>query len=107
MIGTNCEACSSSEYPRASALSMPNNESASTVAAWNTPMKPGLEGRLTPRPMKAMTQRAAAMGRSRRAAWKHVHTDPTMTTQMATDHIAVGTRRLGRRMLWSPSLMVS
>ena len=38
------------------------------MAAWITPTKPGLDGRLTPRPRKASMVQAAASGRSSRAA---------------------------------------
>ena len=74
-----------SENESASVRGTSKSARASTVAAWITPTKPGLDGRLTPRPRKASTVHAAASGRSRWAAWSPVHTDRARKSQIPTE----------------------
>ena len=70
-------------------------------------MKPGLDGRLTPSPTKAMTVRAARRERSRLAAQKAVQNASTTKIHTITDQITMGTSWRGRRMLCRPSAMTS
>src|SRR6185369_14691369 len=79
-----------SEKDSASVRGTENRARAKTVAAWITPTKPGLDGRLTPRPMNARTAHEAASGRSRCVACSAVHTARESTSQIPTEAAAMG-----------------